>query len=441
VTNTLAITYVSTDSLRANPLNPRTHPPSQLRQVTKSIRTLGFINPIVTDAAGNVVAGHARLLAAQKLGLQTVPTIQVGHLTESQLLAYALADNRIAENAGWDSDLLRISIEQLLRIDTDFDVDAAGFSVTEVDLHLQPAETADTADETLIAPPDPTAVVTEPGDLWQLGLHRVLCGDCREEVALERLLDGRSAKMVITDPPFNVRVQGHVSGLGRHRHAEFAMASGEMSEADFCAFLHASLGAMVGASATGAVHFVCMDWRHLPELYSVAGRLYGSILNLCVWVKSNGGMGSLYRSQHELVLVARVGDAPHRNNVELGKNGRYRTNVWQYAGMNAFGAEREAALAAHPTVKPVQLIADAILDVTARRDVVLDGFLGSGTTILAAERTGRIGCGIEIDPGYVDVAIQRWQALTGGEAIHVASGETFAVRAAARRRPAPDAED
>lgn len=429
----LEIRYKPVGALHANPLNPRRHPPAQLRQVAKSIRECGFINPIVVDGDGTIVAGHARLLAAQKLGLKTVPTINVSHLSEAQLRAYMLADNKLVENAQWGPDLLRVHLEFLTQLDIDIDLEMTGFSTPEIDLALQCLEETDPADTDFAAAPDDAHAVTQPGDLWQLDHHRILSADCRDAEALRSLMAGAQAAAVFTDPPYNVPVRGHVSGLGNTQHAEFVMASGEMSRAEFSGFLAASLGALASVSRNGAVHFICMDWRHLRELLGAAAPIYNTQLNLCVWTKTNAGMGSLYRSQHELIAVFRVGKAQHINNIELGKNGRYRTNVWSYAGMTAFGAERSEALALHPTVKPVQLISEAILDVTRRNDIVLDGFLGSGSTVLAAERTGRIAYGIEIAPRYVDVAIRRWQALRGDEAIHVPSGESFAVRDARQR--------
>ena len=429
----LKMRYVPTGALKPHPLNPRHHPPSQLRQVAKSIQVCGFINPIIIDADATIVAGHARLLAAQQLGLKMIPVIEVTHLSEAQLRAYMLADNKLVENAGWDKELLRVHLDFLTQIDLDFDIDMTGFSTPEIDLLFQKVEQADAADAEIPDPPAPADAVTQPGDLWLLDEHRILCGDVRSPADVHDLMADQAAAMVFTDPPYNVPINGHVSGLGKHRHPEFAMASGEMSAREFCGFLTASFAALAVVSRDGAVHFLCMDWRHLAELLAAAAPVYDTQLNLCIWTKTNAGMGSLYRSQHELIGVYRVGKSPHTNNVELGKHGRYRTNVWQYAGMNAFGSEREEALSLHPTVKPVRLIVDAILDVTHRKDIVLDGFLGSGSTLLAAERTGRIGYGIEIEPRYVDVAVRRWQAMTGRAARHAQTGTAFDELAMARR--------
>ncbi len=274
-------------------------------------------------------------------------------------------------------------------------------------------------------PPEPENTVTKIGDVWQLGPHRIVCGDCRDNDVMESLMDSRLAQMVITDPPYNVPINGHVSGLGKNKHDEFAMAAGEMTYEEFIEFLFDALLQMDRVCVEGALQYVFMDWRHQFELLIARQQLQNPLVNLCVWVKTNGGMGSLYRSQHELIFIFKKGSAPHINNVELGAHGRYRTNVWTYPGVNTFGEGRDEALACHPTVKPVAMIADAILDVTNRGDIVLDGFLGSGTALLAAEQTGRVCYGVEIAQGYVDVCLRRWMEVTGDDAVHVPSGHTF----------------
>jgi DNA modification methylase len=266
--------------------------------------------------------------------------------------------------------------------------------------------------------------VSKLGDLWQLGNHRLLCGDARESVALDRLMEGTRAAMAFLDPPYNVRVKDIV-GRGHVQHEEFAMASGEMSRTEFLAFLGSVLSAAAAVSENGAVHCVCMDWRHIDDLFAAGRSVYGEVLNLAVWVKNNGGQGSFYRSQHELIGIFRVGDAPHINNIELGRHGRNRSNVWHYAGVNTFRAGRLDELHVHPTVKPVALVADAIKDCTRRGDIVLDTFSGSGTTILAAERVGRRAYALEIEPRFVDVAIRRWQQFTGKDAVNLATNRSF----------------
>jgi len=299
-----------------------------------------------------------------------------------------------------------------------------GFEVAEIDILLgndeEPAE-ADAPFDDLIKP-DP---VSRPGDLWLLGNHKILCGSALEAGDYARLMGGDQAQMIFTDPPYNVRVKD-ISGLGKHKHAEFAMASGEMDRAEFLAFLGTALGHMADHSANGSIHFVCMDWRHIEELVTAGREAYTELKNICVWAKDNGGMGSLYRSQHEFVAVFKNGTAPHVNNIQLGVHGRYRTNLWKYAGQNTFHAGREDDLAAHPTIKPTALVADAILDCSAPAGIILDPFGGSGTTILAAESTSRHARLIELEPAYVDVAIRRWQKMTGKDAIHAETGKSFA---------------
>jgi DNA modification methylase len=344
------------------------------------------------------------------MGLIEVPTIILSGLSETQKRALRIADNKIALNAGWDLEILQQELGELASLDVDIDLTLTGFSTGEIDVILTSADDPD--DE--VIPPVPTKPRTKPGDIWILGDHRVGCGDGRDAGFLRRLIgDGAQVDAAFLDPPYNVRIGGHAVSAGSHR--EFAMASGEMSEAEFRSFLSDTLGAAAHWSRDGAVHFVCMDWRHMDSVSAVGSKVYGELLNLCVWNKSNAGMGSLYRSKHELVFVYWVGTAPHHNMVELGRHGRNRTNVWDYASVNSMKGSRREDLTLHPTVKPTGLVADAIQDVTRRGDLVLDLFLGSGTTLLAAERTGRCFRGLDIDPAYVDVAIERWSVRTGLE--------------------------
>nr|WP_246374108.1 DNA modification methylase [Edaphobacter lichenicola] len=356
--------------------------------------------------------------------MHEVPTIQLSNLTENEVRAYILADNKLAENAGWDESILKIELQHLITLEYSFDVTVTGFEVPEIDLLLNNDEACE-AEETV--PIDDGPSVTQLGDLWQLGHHRILCGSALVEESFNRLLDGHRAQIVFTDPPYNVPINGHATGNGAIQHKEFAMASGEMSSEEFISFLTKSLNLLSAHSEEGSVHFVFMDWRHAKELLAAGEQIYDSLLNLCVWVKDNGGMGSFYRSRHELVFVFRNGEASHRNNVQLGKFGRNRTNVWEYPGVSTLSKQGNDGnlLALHPTVKPVALVADALLDCSAPTDIVLDPFLGSGTTLLAAEKTGRICRAIELSPKYVDTAIRRWQKHSGGKAIQVKSGRTF----------------
>jgi DNA modification methylase len=412
--------------------NARRHGAAQVAKIADSIRRFGFINPILIDAESRVVAGHGRLKAAQALGLEQVPAIRLDHLSEAELKAYRIADNRLAELAEWDEATLAVEFEHLIELDPEFDLAITGYEFPRIDALIQGKDGPSTPDRAGELPAQEGPVVSRAGDLWQLGPHRLLCGDVRDPEALKRLMGEGRADLVFTDPPYNLRIDRNVCGTGSIRHREFAMASGEMTEEEFAGFLKETLGNLARASRPGAVHFVCMDWRHLGEMLEAGNAVYGGLINLCVWVKDNGGMGSLYRSRHELVLVFRVGAEPHLNDVQLGRHGRYRTNVWEYPGVNTFRKGRMDDLASHPTVKPVALVADAILDCSKRGGAVLDGFAGSGTTILAAERTGRVARALEIEPRYVDVAVRRWQAMTGKKAIHAETGEAFDDRAAGR---------
>lgn len=413
----LQIEQTPIHALQPQDRNARTHSKRQIRQIAASIRQFGFNNPVLVDDNLHIIAGHGRVEAAKLLGEATVPTLRLSHLSEADKRAYLIADNALATKAGWDGEILAIELQGL--IDLGFDVELTGFETAEIDLILddwQEASAEDAAADHFVEY-DAGPAISRNDDLWCLGSHRLLCGDARSPDAYVKLLGDNKADLVFTDPPYNVRIDGHVSGHGRVQHREFAMASGEMTEGEFTAFLKATLGAAADASRDGALHYVCMDWRHLFETLSAGRPLYDSLLNICVWNKNNGGMGSFYRSKHELVLVFKVGTGKHTNNVELGRHGRNRTNVWDYAGANTFRHDRLEDLSMHPTVKPVALIADVIKDASKRSETVLDPFCGSGSTIIAAEKSGRRACALEIDPKYVDVAIRRWQLFTRKSAV------------------------
>lgn len=429
----LTITYVRPHSLQPYPGNARVHNRKQIRALKASIRRFGYTQPALVNEKGEIIAGHGRVEAAKQAGLATIPVIQIDHLSDDERRAYILADNQLALKAGWDREILATELQHL--VDVSFDLEIAGFEAPEVDLLLEiandtrrdPGAEDVSPDRVLDRPP-----ITQPGDIWLLGSkdrqsHRLMCGDARDSVAMTTLMGRDRAALLLSDPPYNVRVNA-ISGKGRTRHKEFAMASGEMKEGEFIAFLRAFLSASLSALTAEALLYVFIDWRHLFELQSAARLLDLELINVCIWNKTNGGMGSLYRSKHEEVLIFGQG-GQYRNNVELGKNGRNRTNVWDYAGANSFRSEREAELAMHPTVKPVSMIADAIRDVTKPSDVVLDPFSGSGTTIIAAERTGRLARAVEIDAHYCDVAVRRWEAFTGKAARLARTGELFEERA------------
>lgn len=425
----LHIQYILLAKLVSNPQNARIHSKKQLKQIARSMKLFGFLMPILVDQYYNIIAGHGRLEAAKLLGWAEVPVIMIEHLTDAQAKAFAIADNRLNENSTWDETLLAETLKELSGLNLDFSLEVTGFSMGEIDLRIEglsgESNKTDPADE---LPAVANAIaVTRPGDLWLLDRHRLLCGSALENTSYQLLMDGKSAAMAFTDPPYNVKIQGHVSGLGAIKHREFAMAAGEMSEAEFTSFLTRICSLMARHSINGSIHYVCMDWRHAHQLLEAGSLAYNELKNICIWTKDNAGMGSLYRSQHEFVFVFKHGRAPHRNNVELGKNGRYRTNVWKYPGIQTMSKTSDEGnlLALHPTVKPVAMVADAILDVSARGDIVLDPFLGSGTTLMAAERVGRICYGMELDPIYVDTIIRRWQKYSGGQAIHAVSGKCF----------------
>jgi DNA modification methylase len=427
----LEVVYRRIQELKLDPGNPRLHSARNIGQIARSIRTFGMVSPILIDRVDRVVAGHGRVLACQQLGRTEVPTIPLEHLTDAQAKAYLIADNRLAENSEWDERLLAEQLKQLSELNLDFALDVTGFEIGEIDLRIEELSTASDRDEARAdAVPDPLTdrPVTRLGDIWILNDHRVLCGSALEKASYAALMQGEKAQMVFTDPPYNVAIDGNATGSGKTHHREFLMASGEMSEQQFTRFLTTACSLLANHTSTGSLHFVCIDWRHLVELLAAGRKAYGDLFNLCVWVKNNGGLGSFYRSQHELVLVFKSGAGSHRNNVQLGQFGRNRTNVWQYQSATSFSRSGDEGnlFSVHPTIKPATLVADAIMDCTSRRDVVLDGFLGSGTTVIAAERTGRRCYGLELDPIYVDVIVRRWQAFTRQTAYHAQTRKSFA---------------
>lgn len=403
-------------ALRPWERNARTHSKKQLKQIAKSIETFGFTNPVLIDRDNLILAGHGRVEAAKLLGLEKVPCIRLEHMTPEEKRAYVLADNKLALNAGCDEDLLALELEALQDLDLEFSLDVTGFSIAEIDSlvdGLNPEEPDDPADDVVV---EDAPRRCHEGDAWQLGRHRLVCSDSLDPQVVAQLMEGADARMVFSDPPYNVKIDGHVGNSGKTQHREFAMASGEMSEAEFTSFLMNAFRNMAEVSVDGAIHFLCMDWRHLREM-EVAGReVYSEFKNLIVWVKDNGGMGTFYRSRHELIFAFKVGTATHTNTFGLGDGGRYRTNDWQYKGVNTMRKGRMEELSLHPTVKPVQMIADAIRDVSGRGEIVLDLFGGSGSTLIAAEKTGRRGYHCELDPVYCDRILARWEAFAGDEA-------------------------
>lgn len=403
--------------------NARTHTPKQIKQIARSIERFGFNNPVLIDDDDQIIAGHGRVEAAKQLKMKTVPCVRLSHLSESDKRAYVLADNRLAEKSGWDKELLAIELQNL--IDVGFDVDLAGFEPAETDLIIEGIGDESDQPENQLPEVSDTPPVSRPGDVWQLGKHLLVCGDSTNAESYELLMGDERAHFVFTDPPYNVRIDGHVSGLGSIKHREFAMASGEMTQDQFVRFLATVYELLCRYSVDGSIHQICMDWRHMREMLAAGDVKYSELKNLCIWNKSNAGMGTFYRSKHEMVFVWKNGSAPHINTFELGQHGRHRTNVWDYDGVNTMRPGRMDELAMHPTVKPVALVADAIRDCSKRGNIVLDPFCGSGTILIAAEKTGRRARAIEIDPHYVDVAIRRWQTYTGKVARLAPLGDTF----------------
>jgi DNA modification methylase len=392
--------------------------------LTTSMATYGVTVPLIVDEDDWILKGHGCLEAAKRLGLTSVPTRVLFGLTNAQKRAYVIADNKAGELSRWDTTLLKSEMEILIQ--QEFDIEVTGFSTAEIDIMFDESQNSAPSDpDELQAEDIAVDVVSRPGDLWQAGKHFLLNGNALYAACYEIVMQGQLAQMVITDAPYNVPINGHVCGKGKKKHQEFVMASGEMSQQEFTGFLSTAMGHLHNFSKDGSIHYFFMDWRHMREMLDAAEPLFGSLRQLCPWIKDNGGMGSFYRSQHELVFVFKKGDAPHINNFELGQHGRYRTNVWIYPGANSFSGNGHELLVSHPTPKPVSLVADAIRDCSHRKGIVLDPFCGSGTILIAAERTGRHARAIELDPIYVDTAIRRWQRVTGREAVLAATGQTW----------------
>jgi DNA modification methylase len=406
--------------------NARTHSKSQIQQLADAMKTFGFINPIIVDGDRNIIAGHARALSAKLLGHKEVPTISVSHLSEAEVRAYMLADNKLAENSGWDRERLALELSELQLVlpEIGLDIEITGFAPGEIDSLMEDFTEA-RANPLDDIPEIEDAVVAKEGDIFVLGHHRIIVGDARVREVYARLMRNDVAEMAFLDPPYNVKINGHVGGRGQTKHREFAHASGEMNSRQFIQFLTTALGTTAQFIKDGGIVYVCMDWRHSSELLEAGASAFDELKNICVWAKSNAGQGSFYRSQHELVFVYKRGRAPHINTFELGQHGRSRSNVWNYAGVNSFRAGRMDELKMHPTVKPVALIADAMRDCSRRGSIILGSFAGSGSSLPAAEQVGRRAHCIEIDPRYVDVTIRRWQGATRKDAVLESSGRTF----------------
>jgi DNA modification methylase len=431
------VSQIAIGKLRPNPVNARRHSRKQIGQIARSIQQFGFVAPVIADDDGHILAGHGRWLAATELGLRRIPVVVVSGLSDAERRAYLLADNKLTENAGWDRSALATELHQLapLLSEAGLEIGLTGFETPEIDALM-----ADLIDPEQDPPDEIVELAKNPisrrGDLWLLGRHRLFCGDAKSNADLRKLMTDDQAAMVFADPPFNLPTRS-VQGRGKIKHQNFIEGAGELSENAFMEFLVDTLGLASKHSMAGSINFVCIDWRHIGGLLAAGKEVYSELKNLAVWVKTNAGQGSFYRSQHEFIFVFKNGGAPHINNIELGRHGRNRSNVWTYAGVNTFRSNRLEDLSAHPTVKPVALVTDAMRDCSRRGDIVLDPFIGSGTTILAAERVGRRGYGLDIDPRYVDIAVRRWETFTKQDAVLMASGRTFAEVAATRTARKP----
>lgn len=419
--NGITVTYRPRTALKPHPQNPNTHNAKQVDRLARSIRDFGWTNPIIIDEDDNVLAGHGRLLAAAKLGIDMVPTICLSHMTPAQKRSYVIADNRLSEIGGtFDKKLLALEHEAIRLLDPGFDLTSTGFELDDIEVMFDCLN--EVGEDHAPEPDRERAAVSRAGDLWLLGEHRLYCGDAQSRASFEALLGTDKAQMVIVDSPYNVRIGGNCVAKGKH--PEFIMASGEMTRSEFATFLTTVFGHLIAFSQDGAIHYLFMDWRHMPEMV-LATSQYTEQKNLVVWDKISAGMGTCYRSQHELVWVMKSGTAPYTNNFLLGQKGRHRTNVWAYQGLNGAGPGRQELLALHPTVKPLALIGDAIKDCSTKGGLILDCFAGSGTVILAAERTGRRAAAMELDAHYVDVAVRRWQDDTAQQAILADDGRSF----------------
>lgn len=425
-TSCLQIEMIPIDRLNPNPKNARKHSPAQVRQIAGSIRAFRFNVPLLVDDTMTVLAGHGRLLACKSLGYTELPVIRLDHLSEAQAKAFAIAENRLVEAGAWDDALLGEIFTELSALELDFSLDVTGFSLPEIDVILEGAGDEDEADADDV-PLDPGPSVVRPGELWRLGDHRLLCGSSLEAGSYEALLGGERAAMVFTDPPYGVAISGHVKAKGKTRHREFAMGGAEMSSPELTAFFTQAWRLCAAHSLEGSLHYAFIDGAHLFEMLTATNAAYDRQVGLCVWYKTNAGMGSFYRSAHELVVISKKGSAPHQNHIQLGRFGRHRTTVWTHPGAGVFlkSAEDADLMAQHPTPKPVRLIVDALLDASSRGDVILEPFCGSGSTLIAAERTGRRCRAIELDPLYCDLTIRRWQRHSGQAAVRDADGTVF----------------
>jgi DNA modification methylase len=422
----LELSDIGIDDLRPSSRKVRKLDPAHIREVASSISALGFCVPLLIGRDNEIINGEVSYEAAKQLGFDRLPCVRIGHLSSEEQRVLRLAVNRLAEKGEWDLDALKIEFNELILLDAPIEI--TGFSPAEIN-HVILGDDTEGLEQGPLEP-DTTTAIARVGDIFQLGPHRIACGDATDPLVLARLLDGAAfARLVLTDEPYNAQIAGNVT---RGDHREFVMASGEMSDAEFLAFNGSWMATVLPYLCDGGVFGAFIDWRGYPTVFAAASKLGLTPLNLVVWTKTNAGMGSLYRSQHELLPLFKKGDAPHINNIELGKRGRWRSNVWTYPGASSLGSDARRGLKDHPTVKPTAMLEDALLDLTNRGDVVIDSFLGSGSTLIAAEKTGRVCRGVEIDRLYVDVIVRRYEAATGDAATLIETGETFQALGAHR---------
>jgi DNA modification methylase len=416
------------DSIKPYDRLLRLHDRRKINKLKKLIGHFGQVGAIIIDDNGVIIDGNAVWQAMRELGSGDIVTITVAGRDDPEIKALRLALNRLTAEAAWNNAELRAEFEDLVSLS--FELDLTAFDTTEIDHILElDLPNANIVEDEEHIPAVQAQAVSKLGDIWNCGDHRLGCGNAQDGDFVARVRNGVLVDVCFTDPPYNVPIAGFVSGKGRNQHREFVQGTGEMSPDEFTAFLAAALKVLQASSSRQALIYACMDWRHVYELLDAGRQCALELYNICVWAKTNAGMGSLYRSQHELICVFKAGTETPTNNVELGRHGRNRSNLWTYRGFNAFGNERDELLTDHPTVKPVAMIADALRDVTKRGGTVLDTFMGSGSTLIAAEETGRRCFGTELDPLYVDVAIRRWQLHTRRDAIDATTGELFCDRA------------
>lgn len=435
------VEYIPVDRLKLHDRKLRKRSAEAATALKTSLSSFGIVLPILIDQHNTVIGGEGIVEAARGLGYRDVPTVRIDHLDANEVRLLRIALNKLGTQSEWDKVELAAEFTELLSLDVDLAYEVTGFETPEIDnlVHPPAATGEEDPDDAPFAVGEPGSAVARLGDLWELGDHKVLCGSSLEGVSLAALMGAELAAMVMTDHPYNVKIAGNVSGLGKKTHREFVQASSEMSEAEFVAFLTQSIRALAMFCQNGSLLYLFMDWRSVWEMTSSIRAADLTLFNLAVWVKRSPAMGAFDRSQHELCFIAKKGGAAHRNNIQLGRFGRTRANCWFYPGVNSFGPGRDEQLAMHPTCKNVSMLADAIRDATNRGEIVLDGFLGSGSTLIAAERTGRICRGVELDPLYVDVILHRWERATGRKVTLHGTGETL-EEVAARRKAESEVE-